>query len=569
MRPAHASHAETKHAAPARVRRRTRRVRDVATLAVVAVIAVLVAGCSDSSAPSGSGAGGPSGSSLTAGDQGPRPGGKLVYGVESEPNGLDPTRNGWDVSAQVVANAIYDPLVSYDREGRTQPYLLDRIDADADHTHWTLTLRSGVRFHDGAALDADALLQWGAALRASAITGPAAVLVTDVRKTGPLAVEVTTSRPWATFPSLLTGQSGMVISPNQVTDPQGSVRPVGTGPFRLRDWKVGDRIVLARNADYWRAGLPYLDSVELVIVADRNQRLERLERGELDVAHLNGFLTATERDSIDAHGDLVVQRDTRTIEPAFIALNTAEGPTSDRDLRRALALATDKRALAAVAGWPEEQLIVDRVLSPENPFSAPITTPSPDPTEAARLVAAYEREHGPARLTLVTVNGPPGLALAQAIAAQWGTAGVDVDVEAVDEKAMVIRAVAGTYDAITFRYFGTFDPDGNYPFFSGLTVRPVGQISLNFTRFTDAEVDAAIERSQATTDVQQRRAAYADLYQRLTDEGAFIWLYRSEWMTVAHSRVRQLGNRELPDGTPALERGGGTHRLTETWLAEG
>src|SRR4051812_1477279 len=52
-------------------------------------------------------------------------GGKLVYGIESDPNGLDPTKNGWDPAGLLVANAIFDPLIAFDSEGKPQPYLLE------------------------------------------------------------------------------------------------------------------------------------------------------------------------------------------------------------------------------------------------------------------------------------------------------------------------------------------------------------------------------------------------------------------------------------------------------------
>ncbi len=130
----------------------------------------------------------------------------------------------------------------------------------------------------------------------------------------------------------------------------------------------------------------------------------------------------------------------------------------------------------------------------------------------------------------------------------------------------MIRAVIGTYEAISFRYFGAYDPDGNFTFFSGLTKKPSKEISLNFTRFADDRVDQAIADSQRTTDPTVRKEAYQRLYQRLTDESVFLWLYRSEWVTLSQRRVRDLRNVKLPDGAAAMPRTGGLHRLTETWI---
>jgi len=496
----------------------------------------------------------------------PQRGGRITYAIESEPNGLDPSKNGWDVSAQLIAHAIYDPLVAYDVDGKPQPYLLESFAPNADATVWTLTVRDKVKFHDGSPLDAEALMRWSSALRTSAITGPGAVLVTDVVKRGPRTVEATMSRPWATFPSLLTNQTGMVIATKQADDPNGSINPVGTGPFRLKEWDIGTKVVLERNNDYWRAGLPYLDQVDFRSVGDRQSRLSMVETGEVDVTHLNDFQSMDRAKGLTESKKIQIERDTRTTEPAFIAFNTESGPLADRRVREALVLATDKQKLATLGGWPADKLITDRIFSPENPLAPPTDVPTADASRARTLIDDYTRDVGPVAVTLTSVSDPVSLAVTQAIRADWEAVGATVTVETLEEKALVIRAVIGTYEAISFRYFGAYDPDGNFTFFSGLTKKPSREISLNFTRFADDRIDQAIADSQRTTDPTVRKEAYQRLYQRLTDESVFLWLYRSEWVTLAQRRVRDLRNVKLPDGAAAMSRTGGLHRLTETWI---
>ena len=68
----------------------------------------------------------------------PRPGGHLVYGVEADPNGLDPSKNAWDVSGIQLANALYDPLMAADAEGKFRPYLAESMTSSPDYKTWML-----------------------------------------------------------------------------------------------------------------------------------------------------------------------------------------------------------------------------------------------------------------------------------------------------------------------------------------------------------------------------------------------------------------------------------------------
>ena len=141
-----------------------------------------------------------SGTPTTPTTMAPQPGGKIVYGIEADPNGLDATRNAWDPSGLLVADAIFDTLSAIDAEGKTQPYLAKSFEHDDAYLVWTINLREGVRFHDGTAFDGTAAVTFFKALMASAITGPPTKYIQDVKSTDPLSVTVTMNRPWAAFP---------------------------------------------------------------------------------------------------------------------------------------------------------------------------------------------------------------------------------------------------------------------------------------------------------------------------------------------------------------------------------
>jgi peptide/nickel transport system substrate-binding protein len=499
----------------------------------------------------------------------PARGGKVVYGIESDPNGLDPSRNGWDPAALLVANAIFDPLVAFDAAGQPKPYLLESFGHNEDHTEWTATVRPNVRFHDGTPFDAEAVVRHTNAMLGSAITGPAASTIDRAEAVDDRTVTVFLKRSWASFPILLAGQGGMVASPKQLDDPEGSSRPVGTGPFRLERWDIGRSVTVVRNPGYWRNGLPYLDEVEFRTISEAQKRIDELQNGTLNVLHNSDVSLGRQLDALagDPANGIRVTHDPGITEANFVMLNTAEPPLDDVRVRRALAHGFDREGSARRNGWPVDRLITDSLFPPGSPWYAKTDYPRYDPAKARQLIAEHEAEHGPVQLTLGATSDPVNLRQAQDLADQWRQIGVDVELEGIEQKVFVIRAVVGQYDAIVFRYFGAADPDNNSPFWAGETIKPPGQLSLNFTRLQDDRIDEAILESQRSPDAAVRRRAYAEVQQRFAELVPYIWTYRTDWAIATSDSVQDARNVTLPDGSSAMPYVAGVHRLSETWIS--
>ncbi|MCX7620705.1 MAG: ABC transporter substrate-binding protein [Acidimicrobiales bacterium] len=493
-------------------------------------------------------------------------GGSLAYAVEADPNGLDPTKNGWDPSGLLAAHAIFDPIAKFDADGQPRPYLAESWTHNDDYTEWTVKLRPGVRFHDGTPLDANAVLRFTKAIQESPITGPAAVYVSHSEKITDLEVKTVMKRPWASYPVLLTGQGGFIAAPAQLDDPEGSIHPIGTGPFKVERWELGKRLVLQRNPDYWREGLPYLDRVEFIPTGSLTDRVNGLLGGSFDVIHSSDPATNERLDELAAEGSIKVYHDPGATESNFVMFNTAVPPLDDLRVRKALAHATDRDQLLEVLGWPAD-LRSDGPFREGSMWFSAAAPPPYDRAAARRLVEEYEAERGPIRVRLGTTDDPVNLKLTNELARQWREAGVDVDVEAIDFKVFVIRAVAGQFEAVNFRYFGQPDPDGLWHFWTGETVRPVGQLSLNFSRLADPAITDGMRRGRESPDLETRKQAYADVLGRFAELVPYVWFARTDWVIATAPRVHEPRSRTLPDGTPAMPYVAGVHDLTETWIA--
>ncbi len=531
----------------------------------LALTAVSTGGCAKTPATSeraGVGPGSDSGPAVEVAT--PQTGGRLVYGVEFDANAYVPFVERWPWSAQVVAQAFYEPLATFDADGKVVPYLAERIEPNATFTEWTITLRSGIRFHDGLPLDAEAVkLNFD---KHGYTTFSPLEPVDRVEVVDPLTVRVVMKRAWARFPSHLTGQIGNQVgymaSPSVIQADRLDTNPVGTGPFKFDTWIPNDRITGYRNPDYWRPGLPYLDSIEFRFIADHNQRLAELERGRLDamITTYAGLL-----DDIAGSDRYRVITATGNAPERFVLLNTEAPPLDDLRIRRALAHATDRAAIIdrVERGHAEP---ADSPYEPGSPWYTATPYPELDLDEARRLVAAYEAEKGPAEIELVGWNSPDGVSQQQLLAEQWRAAGIDVTVTSSAQRTLPVQAAAGNYQAMTFRLFDNVDPDEDFMFLHSSSYNPDGAVTLLLSRLRDAELDEALLTGRETNDPATRKAAYAKVQERLNATLPFIWLYHSQAIVITNPRVHGIEGAALPDGSTAMTLVSGRHFVSQVWV---
>jgi peptide/nickel transport system substrate-binding protein len=499
----------------------------------------------------------------------PRSGGRLSVGIENDLNGLDPTRNAWDPVSLQVANALYDTLFAYDANGIAQPYALAAAEHSADYTNWTLRLRPGLRFHNGRVATADDLTRNIRAYRDSFITGQAAENIIDATTVGELTTRVDMKRPWANYPAILTGQGGTLVASEQLDDPYGHSHPVGTGPFKLQQWSQGDRVVLTRNADYWRfdgfgTRLPYVDSVTFQVVTDMDDKRERLEEGELDLFQTRLGTARSPLDDQANQGKILVDHDPGATETSFVLLNTAKTPLNDVRIRRAMAYAIDLEAMAQRFDWPRDRL-TNSPIPPSSPFhDANVAFPRGDAARARQLVNEYTRDTGtPPRIAMSAASQPE---VARALIDAWAAVGIEASLNIIAIEQAVLHAVVGNYDAMLFAYYAATDVDTVHGFWHSNSVRPLGQIGLNYPRFADPEIDRALDDGRASADPAVRREAYRRLQARFAETVPYIWLGRLDWIIARATHVHDARNVTLPDGQPAAPFESGVFRLTETWL---
>ena len=517
-------------------------------VAMLAALAVLAASC------------GSSGKSTTAGttpDQAvgtnegtPVDGGTMVIGIGAETKGWNPSLGQWADTGSLVGSTVIEPLATQGEDKGAKPYLADSWIANPDFTAWTIKLHPGVKFHDGSDFNA-------AAAKKSiefTVTGPLASLALGpmfdtVEVVDPLTITIHLKQPWASFPAAyLQGGSAYMMAPAMIdAADHGVAHPIGTGPFVFDSWTPDATFKVHKNPTYWQAGLPHLDSLEFKVIPDETARADALKSGDVNMIYTTSAESANRLSA-----DYTVTKDW-TSENALIMTSTSPqfrgkpNALNNIHARKALAYATDTGTIAASIG--------DGVQIPTSPWSPPSPWSMPKDQngalafnldQAKQEVASYLSDTGATTLD-VTLSGLPNIddtKVLQQVAAQWKAAGINVTIDSLEQTAYITKIALGDYQAAFFRNYGYADPDSDFVFFSSSTAKGAGSISINFTQFTNAQMDEDLNTGRTSGYPDIRKKAYDDLVHQINDSATNIWLYNTPYSFVADSTVHGLSTAQ-------------------------
>jgi peptide/nickel transport system substrate-binding protein len=452
----------------------------------------------------------------------------LVVGLTSDPVSLDPHRATDLVSAAVVSN-VCEPLVRYRPDGSRPEAALATSWATSDSRAWTFTLRPNVRFHDGAALDAAAVVANLEDLRRQRrFAGRAS-------RTGPLVVTVTLDQPNAALLATLS-QAFFAMQSPRVLGSGSTKRLVGTGPYRLATARPG-HIELAANAGYW-GGSPRLRRIVYRRLADQRSLLAALLGGEVDVT------TAVGQDTVERlRGQPGIALDSQTgLNIAFLCPNNERRPFDDRQVRLALARAIDRPALVR-EGLGGHGVPARNPLPPNlSGYASRTKEINLDRAAARRLLAQAGFPNG-LDTTLLTVDAarpylPSPLRLAALVRDDLAKVGVRARLQqAKSWKEYLERATRGDYAlALLGWQADTIDPND---FLSALLASDsIG--STNRSRYRSPPMNVLLKQGRQHGDHRERTAIYRSVQERFQKDMPWIPLYHVSLFTAFRRTVHGL-----------------------------
>jgi peptide/nickel transport system substrate-binding protein len=164
---------------------------------------------------------------------------------------------------------------------------------------------------------------------------------------------------------------------------------------------------------------------------------------------------------------------------------------------------------------------------------------------------------------------PENLQTVELLASMWNEVGMDVSPGSVAQDQFILTAVVGDYDANLWRHYGSADPDLEWHWWHQSNADPIDEIALNFARYEDPELSAALDEGRSNPDPEARKQAYATVQREMADGVPYVWIYHSLTAIVADNKIHGVLNGPLPSGAPSLPMGGsfaGNTRMTQTWI---
>jgi peptide/nickel transport system substrate-binding protein len=452
----------------------------------------------------------------------------LTVGVVAEPTTLDPSK-GNDLLTFTLQYQPFDTLIKEDQDGNLVPQLAEDWEANEDGTEITFHLKEGVKFHNGETMTADdVVFSFNRAMESSytsRITGS----MESIEKIDDKTVKLTLKYPYGPiYGSIATANMG-IVSQKAVEENEEEFgrNPVGTGPYKLVEWRSGDRIVFESFPEYFK-GEAAIKDLTFKIIPDTSTALVALENGEVDMLLAP---SAADRQNILNNENLQLY-ETEEASYLFVAFNTENGTFADKKLRQALSYAIDKEAVILGAlegnGTPLDAPMPPGVFGyPEdfkgNPYN---------PEKAKQLLAEAGYPDGLSvnlkAMESVTYSKP-----AEIIQENLRLVGIDANLELMERGAYLQDVYTDTNYEITVLVVSALVMDADLITYGRFHSSMVGG-GNNFTRFQNEEMDAALELGRTSQDLAEREEAYLKVTEIVAEEAPLIPVMSGMRMIAAH-----------------------------------
>ncbi|HET9424346.1 MAG TPA: ABC transporter substrate-binding protein [Gemmatimonadaceae bacterium] len=434
---------------------------------------------------------------------------------ESDPRSIDPSLST-DVPTGRAVAYLFDGLTSFDAAANVKPALAERWDISPDGRVYTFHLRQGVKFHDGTPFTARQVLSsWLRVLDPKAKSGRGEPLYpikgardyaqgTATRLDGVVirddsTVVVTLNEPMAVFPKLLAMPVGAIVPENAGADL--SDKPIGTGPWKLVEWKHDDYLLFARNDAYW-GGPPKAESLRARIIAEPSTAVAEFESGNVSILRVP---PSEARDWTENDARKPLLKSVAALQLVYVAMNVTRGPLTDVRVRQAINHAVDIpriiERLVGGRGTPAAGVIPPS-LAGYDPARAPYKF---DPARAKALLAEAGHPNG-IDVELWCSTNPTYVRIAETMQAYLGVVGIRVKI--VQREAAATRAAArkGETDMILKDWYADY-PDAENFLFPLLHSANKG-VGGNVSFFANAEFDRTVDAARRELDEAKRNELY-------------------------------------------------------------
>jgi peptide/nickel transport system substrate-binding protein len=470
--------------------------------------------------------------------------GTVNFLIESTPANLDP-RIGTDAQSQHLDGLIFDSLLAHDAQMNIVADLAERWEA-RDPLTYVFHLRQGVKFHDGRPFaSADVKFTFDSILDGTVKTPKRGAfrMVTSIEAPDDSTIVFHLREPYASFLWNLT-KPGVGIVPRG-SGPEIAQHPIGTGPFQFVNMITDQEILLQRNPAYFgdageSAGVRgNVEQVRFRIVPDALVRALELRKGSADVA-INSLSPDMVVTLAKERGIVADEQPGTTI--AYVGFNLEDPILSHREVRQALAYATDRATL--IKYLMRGQARAAASLLPPNhwAYDPDVRQYDFDPGRAEQLLDAAGLKRGAGgvrfRLEFKTSTEEYSRLLSEAIADAWQRVGVAVELRPLEFATFYADLQRGSFQVSAQRWVGgNNDPDIFESVFSSKKIPPNGS---NRGHYRNPKLDGLIDRARMEMDQEKRRALLWEIQRIVAEDEPYINLWYPDNVCVHRERLTNV-----------------------------
>lgn len=485
-------------------------------------------------------------------EEGPDYGDALIVGSIGEPSVLIPMLAG-DSASHEVAGLIFNGLVKYDTDLSIIGDLAESWDISPDGLVITFHLRKGVRWTDGVEFTArDVMFGYKTIIDDKTPTAYKEdfLQVEKAEVIDPYTFRVIYKKPFA---PALSSWGNLPILPEHLLkgrditkDPFGR-NPVGMGPYILKEWEPGQRVILKSNPQYFE-GRPYIDYYIYRIIPDPATMFMELRAGGVDMMGLTP-IQYSKQTSTPFFEENFQKFRYPVFAYTYLGFNLKHPFFKDKRVRQAIAYGIDKQEIIDVVLFGLGSVATGPYVPNTWPYNSDVKRYQYNPDKAKRLLkqAGWEDHDGdglldkdghPFEFTILTNMGN-SVRERTATIIQWRLKqlGIKVHIRVLEWSTFINEFIdKRRFEAVILGWSIGLDPDQYDIWHSSKT----GEKEFNFISFKNAEVDRLLETGRRTFDRKKRKKAYFRIQEILAEEVPYVFLYVPDALPIVHARFKGI-----------------------------
>jgi peptide/nickel transport system substrate-binding protein len=449
-----------------------------------------------------------------------------------EPADISPGKNAL-YAPSLVFDQIYDTLLRRENSGAIEPGLATEYEVASDSLSIVFKLRQGVMFHHGREFEAKDVVYTIERTLDPGFASPWAgqlSSISAVEEIDKYTVRVVLKEPFAPILSVLATAWYTAIVPYDFTPGKNlNVEASGTGPFKLVEYIPDDHITLAANPNYWEPGFPCIDGIRFDMINDPQAQISAFRQGSADVVVLPDpkFIPILQKMI-----GVTLIKPAGSVNESGLGINTAEGPTADIRVRRALSLGIDRQGVidTVLFGYGE---IGTKISCGKIPFGwcdgvdEPLPYYDYDPEAAKALLA--EAGYADGLDLTIQVNLPLDIQTAEILEEQWKKIGVNLTIERIADFNQQLDNYINVKHQLSIVSL-VWQPDPH----SDVYQIYYSTSKINLGKFVDAKLDALLDAGKVELDLDKRIKIYKDVQRLVADQAYMLYPFTKpiSWLFV-------------------------------------